>query len=313
MASASHRPRAPWLPLELRREGLCGEEEAGSGGGKGRDGGGVDLRAWGFPALPDGNPSLQPGPQSRQELCTGEGAGSGAGVRPHFAWITEGRLAAAQFSVLTPPPTRSFRARALGRGLPCEGVRITVRVYECGRKGTPLHSLSQSKVDPAPGACTTKLGTGLLNEAVCVCVCVYQTILPPHPKTLISVAGSVICTASGRWVLLSPETTYKNTHSTASVCMGTQRHTHSHAHLSTCTQAFPKRHTGGAAEMPHPGKIPRGSTCLPKNIHIHIQTCAHRYLHTGGKCTPRGTGAHRGLASRLILPRGSTLHRVTIY
>lgn len=72
---------------------------------------------------------------------------------------------------------------ALGGGLPCEDT-LNVRVDECGRKGTPLHSLSQSKVDLAPSVCTTKLDTGLLNEAVCACVyvCVYHTILPPHPE-----------------------------------------------------------------------------------------------------------------------------------
>lgn len=65
LTSASHRPRAPWLPQELRREGLCWDNDGSSGGGKGRDGGGADLKAWGFPALPHGNPrvgSLVPSP-----------------------------------------------------------------------------------------------------------------------------------------------------------------------------------------------------------------------------------------------------------
>lgn len=175
MAPASDRPRAPCLPQELRREGLCWVE-GGSGGGKGRDGGGVDLRAWGFPALPDGNPSLKPGPQARQELCTGAGAGSGAGVRLHFAWITEGKRRQCSSLFFSQPG-------ALGRGLPCEAVPITVHVYECGRKGTPLHALSQSKVELAPGACTTKLGNGLLDEAVCVCARApdHSTTSPQNP------------------------------------------------------------------------------------------------------------------------------------
>ena len=42
-----------------------------------------------------------------------------------------------------------------------------------------------------------------VSVCVCVCECVCVTILPAHSMTLISVAGSVICTASGRWHFLS--------------------------------------------------------------------------------------------------------------
>ena len=97
----------PRLPLELRREGLSWDKEGGRGGRKDSDDGGVDLRAWGFPPLPDGNPNLNPGSQSCPELWTAVGGGLGAEVRLHFAWITEGMLAAVQSSVL--PSTRSLR------------------------------------------------------------------------------------------------------------------------------------------------------------------------------------------------------------
>ena len=37
---------------------FLGKEQRRGGGGKGRDGVGVDLGGWGFPALPHGNPSV---------------------------------------------------------------------------------------------------------------------------------------------------------------------------------------------------------------------------------------------------------------
>ena len=58
LASASHRLRAPWLPLELRRECLCWNKDGCGGRGKGREGIRIDLGAWGFTALTHENPRV---------------------------------------------------------------------------------------------------------------------------------------------------------------------------------------------------------------------------------------------------------------
>lgn len=157
-----------------------------------------------------------------------------------------------------------------------------------GDWGTPFtHSTNKSVHTLAPSVCTRRLVTGLLNEteSVCVCVCVCahtcQTILPAHSRTLISVAGSVICTAGGSWHFLS-QRQHARTLTFNHQCMHIG---HSQPCTPSCEHwAFPETHKS-TAEMPTM-VTPTGSIHCPR-IHtlVHTGTHTRQLMYAQNRCT----------------------------